>query len=61
MKALADALSVDASDIVDFDLNLADCQLSAIGGVYDEFIFAPRLDNLLCSYTSLMVIILYIL
>lgn len=53
IQALAKELSVSSDDIIDFDLCLAEHQPSAIGGVFDEFIFSPRLDNLLSSYTAL--------
>lgn len=60
-KLLVDMLvneaAVDPKALVDFDLFLADHQPSAIGGIKNEFIFAPRLDNLLSTYTGLLALI----
>ena len=53
ITTLAEQLQTSPEDIVDYDLVLADCQPSSLGGSQREFIFAPRLDNLLMSYLSL--------
>lgn len=53
VQAVAKELGVDASAIIDFELQLHDTQPSAIGGLYDEFIFAGRIDNLSSCFTSL--------
>lgn len=39
-------------DIVDFELSLYDTQKSCIGGLQDEFVFSPRLDNLGMTYCA---------
>lgn len=52
LAVLADELGCDVNDIQDFELSLFDTQPSAIGGVSNEFIFAPRLDNLMTSFAS---------
>jgi len=51
---LVNEAAISPKNLVDFDLFLADHQPSAIGGVKNEFIFAPRLDNLLSTYTGLL-------
>lgn len=57
MTLLSKEMGVEVADIVDFDLCLADHQPAAIGGLYDEFIFSPRLDNLMSSYTAMEALI----
>lgn len=53
MTLLAKELGCAAEDIVDLDLQVCDTQPSTVGGVYDEFVFSGRLDNLCMSYCSL--------
>jgi aspartyl aminopeptidase len=50
-------LSTAAKDICDFEACLYDVQPSVIGGIEEEFIFSPRLDNLMMSYCSIEALI----
>ncbi|UNI14000.1 Aspartyl aminopeptidase [Purpureocillium takamizusanense] len=54
LDVLASELKVDVSAIADFELVLYDTQKSCIGGISDELIFSPRLDNLGMTYCSVM-------
>ncbi len=53
LKALAAELKCGIEDICDFELCLCDHQPASIGGLQEEFLFAPRLDNLLSCWTAL--------
>ena len=57
MEALSTNANVSTKRIIDFDLFLADHQPSAIGGFFEEFIYAPRLDNLLSCFCGLLALI----
>lgn len=46
-----------ATDVVAFDLCLADAVPSSFGGLDDAFLFAPRLDNLASSHAALTALI----
>lgn len=52
LDVMASEMGVDVSSIVDFELVLYDVQKSCIGGINDDFIFSPRLDNLGMTYCS---------
>jgi aspartyl aminopeptidase len=49
---IADEVGTEATDILDFEMVLYDTQKSVIGGLNNELIFSPRLDNLMMSYCS---------
>ena len=49
--------SVSAEDIIAWDLMTCDVQPSAVGGVEDSMIFAPRLDNLASAHAALTALI----
>ncbi|KAK5989938.1 Aspartyl aminopeptidase [Cladobotryum mycophilum] len=53
LDVIASHAGVEVPSIVDFELVLYDTQKSCIGGINDEFIFSPRLDNLGMTYCSI--------
>jgi len=53
LQMLADEANIELCQLVDFSLYLADHQPSTLGGISEDFIFAPRIDNLLSMYAGL--------
>ncbi|KAG7102217.1 Aspartyl aminopeptidase like protein [Verticillium longisporum] len=54
IDVIASHAEVDVSNVVDFELVLYDTQPACLGGLNDEFVFSPRLDNLGMTYCSIM-------
>ncbi|EIM88573.1 aspartyl aminopeptidase [Stereum hirsutum FP-91666 SS1] len=52
LSVLAEELSVQPEEIHDFELQLYDTQLSQFGGLNNEFIFSPRMDNQFSSFCA---------
>ncbi|KAH9492411.1 hypothetical protein Btru_051043 [Bulinus truncatus] len=52
VKLLCQELEIEPEQMLDFELCLADTQPASVGGAYDEFLFSPRLDNLLNAYAA---------
>ena len=52
MKQIADAAEVSEQDILGHDLFLYNRQKASIWGASNEFVSAPRLDDLQCVFAS---------
>ena len=57
LELLADTLKVEVSDILDADLYLYPYEKSMLVGLKEEFISAPRLDDLSMTYSGLEAIL----
>lgn len=54
VEVIAQHAGVGTDAVIDFELVLYDTQKSCLGGLNDEFIFSPRLDNLGMTYCAVM-------
>ncbi|KAG2146726.1 peptidase M18 [Suillus clintonianus] len=52
LSVIANELSVSPQEIHDFELHLYDTQPSVLGGINNEFMFSPRMDNQVCSFCA---------
>lgn len=52
VELIAAEAGAKPADILDFEMILFDTQKSNLGGLLDEFIFSPRLDNLNSSFCA---------
>lgn len=52
VELIAAEAGVKPANVLDFEMLLFDTQKSCLGGLMEEFIFSPRLDNLNSSYCA---------
>lgn len=57
LRYIAKLSKSQVKDLVQLDLELYDVQAASRGGLNDEFIFAPRIDDRLCSFSALHALI----
>ncbi|KAG8932944.1 hypothetical protein FRC02_000295 [Tulasnella sp. 418] len=57
LALLAEEMSVAPEEIMDFELMLYDLQPSQLGGINNEFIFSPRMDNLVSTFCAVEALI----
>ncbi|KAI4173411.1 MAG: hypothetical protein LQ343_002943 [Gyalolechia ehrenbergii] len=57
VKAIAKKLDIQHEEIVNWELEVFDSQPAQLGGLDKEFIFAPRIDDKLCSYAAIEALI----
>jgi len=55
---MANDLSINRDQIIDFELNCYDSQPSCLVGLHEEFVSSPRLDNMASSLCALDALIL---
>ncbi|EDO15083.1 hypothetical protein Kpol_431p10 [Vanderwaltozyma polyspora DSM 70294] len=57
LRYISKLANVKVSQLVQLDLDLFDVQKGTFGGLKDEFLFAPRLDDRLCSFAAMNALI----
>ncbi|ODQ78709.1 hypothetical protein BABINDRAFT_39009 [Babjeviella inositovora NRRL Y-12698] len=53
LRYIASLAEVKVEDIVQLDLDLYDVQKGILGGLSREFLFAPRVDDRICSFAAI--------
>lgn len=59
LRYIAILADVKVSQLVQLDLDLFDVQKGIIGGLKNDFLFAPRLDDRLCSFAAMTALLEY--
>lgn len=57
LRYIAKLANVSVGDIIQWDLNLFDVQKGTVGGLCDEFVFVPRVDDRVCSFPAIRALI----
>ncbi|KAH3669117.1 hypothetical protein WICMUC_005081 [Wickerhamomyces mucosus] len=53
LRYISQLSEVSVEDLYELDLDLFDVQRGTIGGLKDDFIYAPRIDDRICSFAAL--------
>lgn len=59
LRYISELLDVKVSQLTQFDLDLFDVQKGTFGGLKKDFIFLPRVDDRICSFSALNAFIEY--
>lgn len=59
LRYVAHLAGVEVSQLAQLDLDLFDVQKGTIGGIKNDFLFAPRIDDRICSYASIIALLEY--
>ena len=59
LRYVANLAGLEVSELIQLDLDLFDVQKGTIGGIRKHFIFAPRLDDRLCSFAAMIALVSY--
>lgn len=59
LRYIAELAKVKVEQLVQVDLDLFDVQKGVIGGIKNDFLFAPRLDDRLCTFAAVNALIEY--
>lgn len=59
LRYIAKQAGLKVCQLTQLDLDLFDVQKGVIGGINEDFIFAPRLDDRLCSFAALWAMDMY--
>lgn len=57
LRYISRLADIKVSQILQLDLDLFDVQKGSLGGLNEDFLFAPRLDDRLCSFAALWALI----
>ncbi|ODV96498.1 hypothetical protein PACTADRAFT_68042 [Pachysolen tannophilus NRRL Y-2460] len=59
LRLVAELADVEVSELYELDLDLYDVQKGVIGGLSSEFLFSPRIDDRICSFSAISSLIEY--
>ncbi|KAK9453624.1 peptidase M18 [Dipodascopsis uninucleata] len=57
LRIIAEALDVPVKSMLNCDLELFDTQKAEIGGINNEFLYCPRIDDRICAFAAIKALI----